>query len=183
MSFSVNVPSTYANISKTDNNSNANVFVFAAFVDTHTGIIYSDLTRMFPFMSFKGNICFLIVYHYETNAILALPISNFSDERILAAYQQQFKLLKLKGHKITLNVMDDQKNRVIKKYLTLKQCNNLVIKPNNHRVNAVEQAIQTFKAHFISALPTTDSKFSFQVWDCLTPQVENTLNMSRPIVH
>ncbi len=53
----------------------------------------------------------------------------------------------------------------------------LLVKPHNHWVNAAERAIQTFKAHFISALATTDSEFPLQLWDCLTPQVENTLNM------
>ncbi len=56
----------------------------------------------------------------------------------------------------------------------------MLVKPNNHRVNAAERAIQTYKAHFISALDTTDSNFLLQLWDCLTPQVEATLNMLRP---
>jgi hypothetical protein len=66
--------------------------------------------------------------------------------------------------------MDNQACRVIKEYLTLQHCENLLIKPNNYQVNAAERAIQTFKAHFISALATTDSKFPLQLWDRLTPQ-------------
>jgi hypothetical protein len=97
----------------------ANIFIFAAFADIRTGILYSDLTGTFPFMSLEGNVCFLVVYHYESNAILALPIDNFADDTILATYQQQFELLKSKGNKITkVNVMDNQTNKVIKKYLT-----------------------------------------------------------------
>jgi hypothetical protein len=161
VSFPIDVPATFANVIKNGNNSHANVFVFAAFADKRTGIIYSDPTRMFSFMSLEGNICFLIIYHYDTNAILALPISNFSNESILSAHQQQFELLELKGHKIKLNVMDNQASQVIMKYLTLKQCNNLLIEPNNHRVNTAEQTFQTFRAHFISALTTTNSKFPF----------------------
>jgi hypothetical protein len=111
-------------------------------------------------MSLEGNVCFLVVYHYETNAILALPIANFTNKCILAAYQQQFELLESKNHKIKLNVMDNQASQV--KCLTLKQWDNLLVEPNNHWVNAAEWAIQTFKAHFISALATTDSKFPLQ---------------------
>jgi hypothetical protein len=62
----------------------------------------------------------------------------------------------------------------------MNKCNNLPVEPNNHRVNTAECAIQTFKAHFISALATTGSKFPLQLWDRLTPQVEATLNMLRP---
>ncbi len=35
----------------------------------------------------------------------------------------------------------------------------------------------TFKDHFISALATTDSELPLQLWDRLTPQVKNTLNL------
>jgi hypothetical protein len=70
----------------------ANVFIFAAFVDKHIGTLYSDLTSAFPFMSLEGNVCFLMVYHYESNTILVLPIANFTNAAILAAYQQQFEM-------------------------------------------------------------------------------------------
>jgi hypothetical protein len=76
--------------------------------------------------------------------------------------------------------MDNQASKVIKKYLTTQQCNNLLVKPNNHRVNAAERAIQTFKANFISALATTHSNYPLQLWDRLTPQKEATLNMLCP---
>ena len=59
---------------------NANLYCFTAFADKHTGTLYNDLTGTFPFMLLEGNICFLILYHYESNAILALPISGFSDD-------------------------------------------------------------------------------------------------------
>jgi hypothetical protein len=46
-------------------------------------------------------------------------------------------------------------------------------------VNAVEHAIQTFKDAFIAMLATTDSDFPLQLWDWLTPQVQDMLNMMR----
>jgi hypothetical protein len=94
--------------------------------------------------------------------------------------QKAFQLLESKGHIIRLNVIDNQASRVIKEYLILQRCKNLLVKPNNHRVNAAKQAIQTFKAYFISALAMTDSKFPLQLWDRLTTQVKNTLNKLCP---
>jgi len=64
-------------------------------------------------MSLEGNVYFLIVYHYKTNVILALPIAGFSDNIMFSAYQQQYNLLKLKGYKIHLNIMDNQATKVI----------------------------------------------------------------------
>jgi hypothetical protein len=74
-----------------DNNTpcESNLFCFAAFADKRTGTLYNDLTGLFPYMSLKGDMCFLVAYHYKTNAILALPISGFSDKTIFAAYKQQ----------------------------------------------------------------------------------------------
>jgi hypothetical protein len=49
--------------------------------------------------------------------------------------------------------------------------------PHNHRINAAERAIQTFKDAFIAALVTTDKDFPIQLWDRLMPQVMTTLNL------
>ncbi len=57
-------------------------------------------------MSLEGNVFFLIVYHYKSNAILALPISGLDDNTIFAAYKTQFEFLESKGYKIKINVMD-----------------------------------------------------------------------------
>ncbi len=40
---------------------------------------------------------FLAIYNYETNAVVALPIANFSNECILAANQQLFELINQKA--------------------------------------------------------------------------------------
>ena len=98
----------------------------------------------------------------------------------MAAYKQHHKLLESKGFNIKLNIIDNQASAIIKKYLTMKDCIQMLVEHHNHQVNATECAIQMFKAHFISALTTTDSKFPLQLWDRLTPQVETTLNMLQP---
>jgi hypothetical protein len=54
-----------------------------------------------------------------------------------------------------------------------------LVEPHNYCVNVAERAIQTFKDVFIAALATTDSNFSLQLWDRITPQVQDTLNLMR----
>jgi hypothetical protein len=75
------------------------IFFSTAFADKQTGILYNNLTGAFPFISLEGNVCFLIIYQYESNAILALTIAGFSSNIIFAAYQQQFNLLTARGYK------------------------------------------------------------------------------------
>jgi hypothetical protein len=79
-----------------------------------TGTLYNNLTGLFPFQSLEGNICFLVVYHFKTNAILALLINGFSNKIIFATYKQQYEMLESKGHVIRLNIMDNQASQTIK---------------------------------------------------------------------
>jgi hypothetical protein len=51
------------------------------------------------------------------------------------------------------------------------------VEPYNHRVNATEHTIQTVKIRFIGALGTTDVNFPVQLWDQLTPQVQDAINL------
>jgi hypothetical protein len=76
-----------------------------------------------------------------------------------------------------LNLIDNQATKHIKTFLTGNKCKLQLVEPHNHRVNAAKRAIQTFKDAFIAALATTDSKFPLQLWDRLTPQVRDTLNL------
>ena len=41
----------------------ANVFCFGAFADKNTGVMYHNMTGLFPFMSLDGCICYMILYH------------------------------------------------------------------------------------------------------------------------
>jgi hypothetical protein len=86
----------------------ANIFCFGAFADKNSGIVYHDLTGLFPFMLFNGSVCFFVLYHYESNAILATPIAGLDHVRIFNTYKKYFEDLTAKGFKPMLNVMDNQ---------------------------------------------------------------------------
>ncbi len=75
----------------------ANIFCFRAFANRHSGILYHDLTGSFPFMLFDGSICFFILYHYESNAILTTPIAGLDDISIFNAYKNTSRILLQKG--------------------------------------------------------------------------------------
>ena len=73
--------------------------------------------------------------------------------------------------------MDNQTRKALKLYLTPQECKLQLVEPGNHRVNAVERAIQTFKNHFFRALGTTDVDFPIQLWDTMVPQVQDAINL------
>ena len=157
-----------------------NVFCYAALADKQEGTMYTDMTGALPHMSLKGNLYYLIAYIYDLNAIIAKPMKSTKSDDIVAAFDDIFTELKEKGYKPQLNVSDNQSATQIKQFLTSKDCEWQFVEPHNHRVNAAERAIQTFKNHFISGLCCSDSEFPLQLWDQLTEQAEITLNLLRP---
>ncbi len=70
-----------------DNVTIATIFCFGAFADKTSGIIYHDLTGLFPFISRDSSVCFFILYHYELNCILATPISELDNKTIFEAFK------------------------------------------------------------------------------------------------
>ncbi len=116
-------------------------------------------------MSFDGSVCFFVLYHYESNAILAKPVTGLDNLSIFTAYKMYFEELTAKVFKPQLNIMDNQATKHINKFLTKNKCKLQVVEPHNDRINAGERAIQMFKAAFIAALATTDSDFPLQLWD------------------
>ncbi len=78
-----------------------------------------------PFMSYNGSVCFFILYHYESNSILATPITGLDNVSIFNAYKQQIELLTSKCFKPKLNIMNNQATEHIKHFLpkTVASCN------------------------------------------------------------
>jgi hypothetical protein len=120
-----------------------------------------------------------VAYDYTTNAILVRPIKDREAPTIVAAFEDVFGYLEDKGFKPRFNVLDNEASSAITKYLNTEGIKWQFVPPNEHRVNAAERAIQTFKNHFVAGLCTTDRYFPFQLWDKLLPQAQDSLNMLR----
>eukprot|EP00804_Cyclotella_cryptica_P011139 CCRYP_020834-RA/>CCRYP_020834-RA protein AED:0.37 eAED:0.22 QI:0/0/0/0.66/1/1/3/0/880 len=156
-----------------------NVFCYAALAEKHSGTMYTDATGTLPAVSLEGNQYYFIAYAYNPNYIFAIPIPNLRDETIIKAFDKVFQDLKSKGFKPMFNVTDNQAATPIKNCLRNENTTWQFVEPNNHRVNAAERAIQTYKNHFICGLCTTDSDWPLQLWDSLTEQALITLNLLR----
>jgi polyhydroxyalkanoate synthesis regulator phasin len=155
------------------------VFCYAALADKHTGTMYTDATGALPVVTLEGHQYYFVAYAYDPNYIFAIPMRNVKDESILKAFDNVFQELKEKGFKPEFNVMDNQATRPIKEYLKKENAKWQFVEPHNHRINAAERAIQTFKNHFISGLCSTDRDWPLQLWDQLTPKALITLNLLR----
>ena len=120
-----------------------------------------------------------VCYAYEPNAILVRPMKSRSDECFVAAYKEMYEYLESRGFKPKLNVTDNECSKAVQKYIDSQNVSWQLVEPDNHRVNAAERAIQTFKNHFLAGLASVDAGFPLQLWCYLLEQAEMTLNMLR----
>jgi hypothetical protein len=60
-------------------------YMYAATIDA--GQLYTDQTGRLPVVSNKGNKYIMILYDYDSNAILAQPIKDRTAPKLLRAFQ------------------------------------------------------------------------------------------------
>ncbi len=153
------------------------LFCFTALADANTGTMYTDLTGAFPVQSFKNMQYIFVAYVYDLNAIIVRPMPSRSDAAFIAAFTDVFATLQARNYVPQLNVMDNECSKAVERHICTEKLNIQLVPPHNHRVNAAERAIGTFKEHFIAALATVDMNCPLQLWDEFLPQVELTLNL------
>ena len=141
-----------------------NVMCYAALADTNTGTIYTDLPGPFPVRSVRNMQYVFVCYVYETNAILVRPMKTRSDACMVGAHQEIYEYLEAVDQKPTLNVTDNEASKAVQNYIKSKDVDWQLVEPDNHRVNAAERAIQTFKNYFLAGLATVDKTFPLKLW-------------------
>jgi hypothetical protein len=77
-----------------------------------TGQIYTNQTRRFPTTSGRGNKYIMILYDYDSNAILAEPLKSKAEGEMIRAYSKLHEYLSDRGLKprlqnLTMNVQPD----------------------------------------------------------------------------
>ena len=82
----------------------------------NVGKIYTDQTGAFPTLSSKGNRYLFILYHYDTNAILAEPIKNRTAGELVREHDKLVKYLSQRGYSSKLHILDNEVSQLIKKY-------------------------------------------------------------------
>ncbi len=120
-----------------------------------------------------------MAYVYDLNAIIVRAMPTRTDATMITTFKEVIEVLQIRGYHPALNVMDNECSTMVERYVQLEKINIQLVPPHNHRANAAERAIATFKEHFIAALATVNQLCPLQLWDEFLPQVELTLNMLR----
>jgi hypothetical protein len=152
-------------------------FIYAATIDE--GQIYTDQTGRFPVVSSKGNKYIMILYSYDSNAILAQPIKDRTAPELLKDFQVMEQELVARGLKPKLMKLDNEASKLLKTYLHQQDITFQLVPPYIHRRKSDERAMISFKDKLIARLSSTDISFPMHLWDRLLSQAVITLNMLR----
>jgi hypothetical protein len=152
-------------------------FVYAATIDA--GQIYTDQMGRFLVVSRKGNKYIMILYDYDSNAILAQPIKDRTAPELLKAFQIMEQILVARGLQPKLMKLDNEASKLLKTYLHQQDITFQLVPPYSQRRNSAERAIRSFKDHLIAGMCTTDKSFPMHLWQRLLLQAVITLNMLR----
>ncbi|KAL7480670.1 hypothetical protein ACHAW6_006341, partial [Cyclotella cf. meneghiniana] len=155
------------------------LFVGATIADQNEGTIYTDQTGAFPVTSYHSNKYQFVAYEYRSNAILVRAIKDQTDKSLIGAFRDVYEYLTDRGFKPKLNVMDNQCSKAVEKYIRSTKATIQLVNPDDHRVNAAERAIQTWKEHWLSGMGTLDPNCPIQLWCQFIEQGQDTLNLLR----
>ena len=148
-------------------------------VEAFTGQVFSDQTGRFPVPSSSGNNYLMVVYDYDSNLIDAEPMPSKTKHQILAAYKRVHAKLVAAGLRPRFHRLDNEASDVLKQFMHDEGEDVQKVPPGQHRRNAAERGIRTFKNHFIAGLSTTHPDFPLYLWDKLLPQALLSLNLLR----
>jgi hypothetical protein len=144
------------------------------------GIISTDLPGRFPITSARGHAYIFVMYDFDSNSILAVPIKNRRKQSLIQGYKDCLIDLTRAGIKPILHRLDNEISKDMIAEIEERAMDYQIAAPGDHRLNFAERAIQTFKNHFVSILHGCDPEFPANQWDRLIKQTVMTLNMVRP---
>ena len=113
----------------------------------------------FSHTSQHGNRYIMVAVHLNPNYIFAEPIKNRMEGEMVRVYQKIINRMKAAGLELKKQVLDNKCSAAMKACIKENGMDYELVPLGQQRCNQAEQAIQTFKAHFISILVGINNKF------------------------
>jgi hypothetical protein len=122
----------------------------------------------------------MIACELDGNYIDAEPLRDRTKCEVVRGYEAIFARLKQTGT-ISPNwhILDNEAPEELKSAIRKNGCRVELTPADNHRRNAAERAIQTFKGNFISVLAGVANDFLITRWDELIPGTVLQTNLLR----
>ena len=106
-------------------------------------------------------------------------MKNRTEGEMINAYQKMVDWMLIAGLGLKHHRLDNECSDNFKKYIRKNNMTHKLVPPDCHHRNMAEQAIQTFKNHFVLILKGVDDRFSLSLWCYLVQPAELTDNLLR----
>ena len=106
----------------------------------------------------------MVLYDYDSNAILAEPMKSHSEAKLVRAYSKLHAYLTGRSLKTVLQNLEKKAQEGLKQFIRRNGVNLKLVPPHCHHQNAAEEAIKTSKEHFIASLTITDKNPPLHLW-------------------
>jgi hypothetical protein len=160
------------------------VHVYKLNQDNHlTTTMHTNQTGEFPFISSHGNKLIMILNHDDSNSSWVEPLKNQTKGSLINARTQALNQMRRQGIVPKHQILDNQCSARMKLAMeatkfkdgSISSMTYKLLPPEEHQQNMAEEAIQSFKDHFIGVLSGCAESMPMHLWYQLLPQVERQL--------
>ena len=134
--------------------------------------IYTDQTGKFPHASSRGYNYQIIVHEIDGNSTWVEPMNKKLQGETIRARRAALLQMELQHIVPLLQILDNEISEAYKEEIRHTGMTYQLVPPDDHRRNISEQAIQTWKNHFVSVLSGAASTFPLHLWCRVIPQAE-----------
>jgi hypothetical protein len=124
-------------------NARTNVVFATILTSTDLKKSNSDQTGNFPIQSSRGYGYVMVLYDYDSNAILSKPLKNRQASELTNAWTKLYEKFQSNGYAPELHILDNKCSEDLKKAFKKYQVEFQRVPPHSHRRNSAERAIQT----------------------------------------
>ncbi len=142
-------------------------FVFMAIYKIN-GNLFLNQTGCFLITSNPGHVYVAVFYIFDANAILSVPIKNWSKEELLQAYCEIYEWLTQQGFKPLLHKLDNKTSKDVKTFVPKEQTCIQYTPPDIRCKDPAKRAIHTWKNHFLARMTGPPKSFPIANWCRLT---------------
>ncbi len=155
--------------------------VYLKVFDATKKSMFSNQTGKFPITSACGNKYIMVAVELDGNYIDGEPLQSRFAQSLTKGYQAIFQRWNATGVICpnSWHILDNKAPEELKQVIRENKCRVELTPADQHRRNAAERAIQTFKGHFISVIAGVADDFPISQWDELLPRTILTLNLLR----
>ena len=134
-------------------------FVYTKVVEV-TGQVFTDQTGRFPVTSSKGSQYIMVLYDYDSNAILAEPMKNRSERELVQVYTKMHTYLCRRGLKPWLQKLDNECPAGLKAFMEEEEIKYQLVPPLRPPTELRRTGDQHLEGPLHSGPSKTRSKFS-----------------------